>query len=51
VSGKQVFTFYAAKLRLLFELSKVFVAFSWWFIKKRVVLRWQIFSINKGIDF
>lgn len=28
------FCFYAAKLRLLFGISKVFGAFSWWFIRK-----------------
>ena len=34
-SAQQAWTYpYAAKLRLLFGISKVFGAFSWWFIKK-----------------
>ena len=34
VCGSLFFCFYAAKLRLLFGISKVFGAFSWWFVKK-----------------
>ena len=34
-SARQAWTYlYAIKLRLLFGISKVFWAFSWWFIKK-----------------
>ena len=34
-SARQAWSYlYAIKLRLLFGISKVFGAFSWWFIKK-----------------
>ena len=49
VPGKHGPTFYAAKLRLLFGMSKDFGAFSWWFIKKWVVLCLKICSFFDGI--
>ena len=49
VPGKHGPTFYAAKLRLLFGIRKVFGAFSWWFIKKWVVLCLKICSFFDGI--
>ena len=49
-STRQAWTYpYAAKLRLLFGMSKDFGAFSWWFIKKRVVLCLKICSFFDGI--
>ena len=47
-SARQAWTYlYAAKLRLLFGISKVFGAFSWWFIENYSFFYSPLFNSNR----
>ena len=47
-SARQAWTYlYAAKLRLLFGISKDFGAFSWWFIENYLLFYFPLFNSNR----